>query len=219
MKTSDIFIWVLMSQVSSRERRVPPIPGFRPANPGKAACELVRETRNLARRTLSIFHDEESRKLKKGDIIGICRGFYDHYGVYADDSSVIHYSSRESDTSSENAIIETSLEDFMRGDDTLFRLWFPPVHLPPIKIATACAAVARPHLPAIFGLKDDPAYRLRGPEETIRRARSRLGEKAYSLPVNNCEHFAIWCKTGLSESHQVNAFLLAIRPIINPAGT
>jgi Lecithin retinol acyltransferase len=30
----------------------------------------------------------------------------------------------------------------------------------------------------------------------IKRAESRLGESEYNLLFNNCEHFAVWCKTG-----------------------
>jgi Lecithin retinol acyltransferase len=37
----------------------------------------------------------------------------------------------------------------------------------------------------------------------IQRAKSRLGEIKYNLLFNNCEHFATWCKTSLSESEQV----------------
>jgi Lecithin retinol acyltransferase len=37
----------------------------------------------------------------------------------------------------------------------------------------------------------------------IQRAKSRLGESKYNLLFNNCEHFATWCKNGLSESEQV----------------
>jgi hypothetical protein len=40
-------------------------------------------------------------------------------------------------------------------------------------------------------------------KETVRRARSRIGEKSYNLLFNNCEHFALWCKTGKSKSIQV----------------
>jgi hypothetical protein len=40
-------------------------------------------------------------------------------------------------------------------------------------------------------------------KETVNRARSRLGEESYSLLFNNCEHFALWCKTGRSKSIQV----------------
>ena len=38
--------------------------------------------------------------------------------------------------------------------------------------------------------------------EVIRRARSRIGEEAYNLFKNNCEHFANWCKEGDSTSKQ-----------------
>jgi hypothetical protein len=42
------------------------------------------------------------------------------------------------------------------------------------------------------------------PEECIRLAYSRLGENAYNLVLNNCEHFAIWCKIGEHRSLQVD---------------
>ena len=50
-------------------------------------------------------------------------------------------------------------------------------------------------------------YHLYSPEETVARARSRIGERKYNLIVRNCEHFAVWCKTGVSESHQVERVL------------
>jgi len=40
-------------------------------------------------------------------------------------------------------------------------------------------------------------------EEIVRRARSRLGEDAYHLLINNCEHLCNWCITGVSRSAQV----------------
>jgi hypothetical protein len=41
------------------------------------------------------------------------------------------------------------------------------------------------------------------PEEIVRRARSRLGENAYRLLTNNCEHFCNWSLSGISRSAQV----------------
>lgn len=41
------------------------------------------------------------------------------------------------------------------------------------------------------------------PDTTIARAESRIGEKDYHLIVNNCEHFATWCCTGIRSSDQV----------------
>ncbi|MBQ7561810.1 MAG: lecithin retinol acyltransferase family protein, partial [Synergistaceae bacterium] len=50
-------------------------------------------------------------------------------------------------------------------------------------------------------------YHLYSGEETITRARSKLGEGGYNLAFNNCEHFAVWCKTGIKDSSQVNRIL------------
>lgn len=42
---------------------------------------------------------------------------------------------------------------------------------------------------------------------SIKRAKSRLGEDAYSLYGNNCEHFVEWCITGDHSSEQVDRAL------------
>ena len=38
--------------------------------------------------------------------------------------------------------------------------------------------------------------------QTHARALARIGESDYKLTSNNCEHFAMWCRTGLSTSRQ-----------------
>ncbi|WP_373273669.1 lecithin retinol acyltransferase family protein [Pseudomonas taiwanensis] len=43
--------------------------------------------------------------------------------------------------------------------------------------------------------------------EIVSRARSRVGERQYSLFSNNCEHFCNWCISGESYSAQINACL------------
>lgn len=48
------------------------------------------------------------------------------------------------------------------------------------------------------------------PDVVVQRAESRLGESNYNLTTNNCEHFATWCKTGISESAQLQNFGLDI---------
>jgi len=42
-------------------------------------------------------------------------------------------------------------------------------------------------------------------QEIVERARSQIGSKSYNLVFNNCEHFALWCKTGEYESNQVKS--------------
>ncbi len=41
-------------------------------------------------------------------------------------------------------------------------------------------------------------------EESVRRAKSRIGENAYSITGNNCEHFVNWCIEGDHKSEQVD---------------
>lgn len=54
------------------------------------------------------------------------------------------------------------------------------------------------------------------PAVVIERAESRLGEQQYDLFLNNCEHFANWCKIGRSECTQINDFGLRFDQIKLP---
>jgi hypothetical protein len=54
-------------------------------------------------------------------------------------------------------------------------------------------------------------------ETAIARAQSRLGERQYNLLYNNCEHFATWCKTGNSQSLQIDNFIPVLKHL-NPDG-
>ncbi|CAD5570153.1 lecithin retinol acyltransferase family protein [Escherichia coli] len=49
------------------------------------------------------------------------------------------------------------------------------------------------------------ADRIYTPVQIVARARARLGEDAYNVIFNNCEHFATWCVTGKAESKQVKS--------------
>jgi hypothetical protein len=53
-------------------------------------------------------------------------------------------------------------------------------------------------------VKANPLAIYVGPE-TVRRARSRLGENRYRLLTNNCEHFCSWCLYGRACSEQIQA--------------
>ncbi|WP_321917614.1 MULTISPECIES: lecithin retinol acyltransferase family protein [unclassified Paraburkholderia] len=48
-------------------------------------------------------------------------------------------------------------------------------------------------------------------EEVVSRACSRLGEDAYDVLRNNCEHFCSWCLTGAARSRQVERWLPGTR--------
>jgi hypothetical protein len=136
-----------------------------------------------------------------GDIIGVSRGFYEHYGIYIGNNNVIHFASKESDVSLNNMIIETDLTTFLRGETEFFAIDFDKFNqgMKKAEIVDELAEV-------FFGMDTSKVpgleYTLLSPEETIERAKSQIGKRDYDLSYNNCEHFAMWCKTGVKECNQ-----------------
>jgi hypothetical protein len=120
-------------------------------------------------------------KLQAGDVIFIDRVFYRHYGIYAGKGRVIHYSGENSHFGKDVGVRETSLEQFAGGEK--------------------CTVVQF--------TENRSGIKLFSGKETVNRARSRLGEERYNLLFNNCEHFALWCKTGRSKSIQVEKTVAA----------
>lgn len=144
-----------------------------------------------------------------GDVIGVSRGgIYEHYGVYENDFCVYEYAAENSDFEDKPVIHITTLQKFIASSEVYFRLLFPPDYGIPDK-----QPLSTHKLSDLYKLYNRLSYHLYTPEQTIERARSKLGESKYSLIFNNCEHYAIWCKTGLHQSHQVEAVLSAVKRI------
>lgn len=156
--------------------------------------DLVMPVLKLIKRIHNKYLEKKSEKkeLLRGDIIGVSRILYDHYGVYAGDGTVIHYTLACEGWKLE--IRKTGMDDFLHDSTTFFVLNFAsgdrPVKSAPVKYRAFLRRIT-----------------LFSPEETVRRAEGRIGEQEYNLLSNNCEHFAVWCKTGLNESYQVENFL------------
>lgn len=154
---------------------------------------------------------DRSERLIKGDVICVHRinGAYDHYGVYESDQVVYHYAAENGDFGKASVQI-TTLERFVGNSEDYFKLIFIDPCRKPVKIAINCEC-ERETISAIFAqhkyMYKVKQYNIYSPEETIERARERLGEAKYNLFFNNCEHFAIWCKTGISESNQIQGLL------------
>jgi len=116
-----------------------------------------------------------------GDIILCDRFFYKHYGIYAGNGRVIHYAAENGDFGNDVCVRETSLNQFTGGGE------YEIVRFEGNRCKSKCFS----------------------PEETVKRARSRIGEKSYNLLFNNCEHFALWCKCGENKSVQVEKAVTA----------
>jgi hypothetical protein len=68
----------------------------------------------------------------------------------------------------------------------------------------------RPVMIRQYELADDP-------DTVVERALQRVGETDYDLIGNNCEHFAVWCKTGQPHSSQVSDVVDAMKPLAKNA--
>lgn len=139
---------------------------------------------------------------KPGDVIGVSRnGLFEHYGIYLGNGRVIHYCGEGGDFGGRVTVQETSFSKFIKGSKHYFSVWFNDGR--PVKLqhsTTFMFGVGSLSYERDFYGKRRKVF---SPDETIKRAKKRLGEEDYNLVTNNCEHFAMWCKTGVSESSQV----------------
>ena len=168
---------------------------------------------------------EQDVKPKRGDVIGVHRlgVLYDHYGIYESDDCVYEYAAPQGDFALKQIRIQTTtLEKFIGDSQNGFILSFPEKYGQPgkvsflttSKIANTMPKITPGYHPPIFTMlsllkefSKMKSYKLYSPDDTIERAKMRLGESSYNLIFNNCEHYAIWCKTGVKESHQINRLL------------
>jgi cell wall-associated NlpC family hydrolase len=150
------------------------------------------------------------KPFRAGDIIVTNRILYRHYGIYAGNGRIIHYGARNGDFGEDVSVQECSLKDFSRGS-RCFRInetqaldsEHPLESLGRYVMNLDEENLFGPLLAGIGRLLRSP-FTVYSPEETVKRAHSRFGERKYHLIFNNCEDFALWCKTGIAESSQVN---------------
>lgn len=152
--------------------------------------------------------------LQAGDIIGVRRPLgYEHYAVYIGSDRVIHFAADGSDFG-KPYIHEAPISDFLLKQENFFVLDFSAGPNAPEKIYKGSGRLnAFVNTIAENDVFRDENAHLYSPEETVKRAKSVIGanehsfRSKYNLVFNNCEHFAIWCKTGIATSYQVESII------------
>lgn len=114
-----------------------------------------------------------------GDILRIKCGDVWHYCIYVGEDKVVQFGEPPTRlllrNEAEIKVIESNIEDFAQGN------------IPEVAIL------------------DHKELKKRFPkEETVRIAKSRIGEGGYSLLHNNCEHFVNECVFGIKKSSQID---------------
>ena len=151
-----------------------------------------------------------------GDVICVNHGIYNHFGIFIDKNHVIHYKGKSEDFFLRKMIIdETDMKTFVGDSNKCYVYKFSNDKSSSIdRIRTdglnRDLTENAKALYLLYQIKNKVKFKIYSPEETVKRARSRIGEKRFLLPSNNCEHFAIWCKTGVKQSYQVNLVLKAV---------
>jgi Lecithin retinol acyltransferase len=173
---------------------------------------------------------KEKVGLEPGDVVADSRTGYTHYGVYVGNESVVHYVKPENGTF-KGVVRKTSLRDFAPGKDAVTVILFGEKYEQkrakasiPMPLEVAIGIVAMPigyKTPWQQKREEEQAdrsrkYRVCTPDEVVESAMKQLGKKQYDLLFNNCEHFALFCKTGIHESTQVRRIfnLLPSGPVI-----
>lgn len=180
----------------------------------------IRRAWGTREQMLDVFYNiqEPWRMCKPGDILAIRRIGYSHYAVYIGNGKVIHYAPSGNQLFQKQSVHEADFSEFIRNQTSFEILQFPQFHFVPTHNAkdirrNGFVEIQFPgkkelqnvsdKIGELVSRLDKSGYHLYTPEETIARARSKIGETKYGLLTNNCEHFAMWCKTGIKESFQV----------------
>jgi len=106
---------------------------------------------------------EKSGKLTPGDHLFITYGVLTHHGIYSGGGRVIHYKK-----GGKKGIMEVPIQEFAED------------------VAT------RGLISKKIYIREHETRKL-SREDSLKRARERIGEAGWNLLSNNCEHFVEWC--------------------------
>ena len=139
--------------------------------------------------------------MAKGDHLYVQRkgGLYAHHGIDCGDGTVIHYSGES--WYSPRSVRHTSIDAFARGDEIQVRDYASFF----ARLRDTKSMPRRLHIQLAELLDSKHSRKSFTPDAVVARARSRLGESRFDILLHNCEHFATWCKTGISDSEQIYA--------------
>lgn len=143
----------------------------------------------------------QPRSVQPGDVACVEDGVLKRYGIWTGEN-FIQYAKNER---GKRVVHEISLRDFLWGADSLAICEFPKQYGHPVEREQPIPEPSSVVMPQdkiwrlmMKGIKAK-RYKVYDPEETVARAKSRLGETDFLTS----EHFAMWCKTGIAESHQL----------------
>ncbi|MDO5520202.1 MAG: lecithin retinol acyltransferase family protein [bacterium] len=172
--------------------------------------------------------EKKCTNLKAGDMIGVDYGFYQHFGIYIGEYEVIHYYPIEGNENKDGSAVVhiSSYDSFMENEETCYVCDFSEFYHPAEKFcdintqSKSLHKLIAPKLNLTETFEKESSlvtsfqmgkYKLYSPQETVKRAYERLGEKSCNFIRCNCEHYAVWCKTGITETYEANQMLKLLK--------
>ena len=142
------------------------------------------------------------RDLVRGDIVCVEDDLLKRYGVWTGNKFIFYGKNRNG----VRIVHEVSFDDFLQGSEHYAICEFPKEYGRPTEWehTSSISGVVMPEHKIWEMLErawKKRKYKRYGHEETARRAESRIGSDGYGTS----EHFAMWCKTGIAESHELES--------------
>ena len=152
------------------------------------------------------------RNVRQGDVVCVeSEGLLKRYGIWTGEKFILY----GKDKWGKHSVHEESFGDFIRGAEHFAICQFPKHYGRPTEwmqtIQTGSIVMPQAQIWELLEmLWKTERYKLYSAEETVRRAESRLGTDGF--PTS--EHFAIWCKTGIAESHELGSMRKILNQVI-----
>ena len=152
------------------------------------------------------------REMEKGDVVSVkSEMLLKRYGIWTGEKFILYGKDRWG----KHCVHEESFGDFMQGAEHFTICQFPKRYGRPTEweqpIRTGSIVMPQTQIWELLEmLWKTKRYKLYSAEETVRRAKGKLGTDGYLTS----EHFAVWCKTGIVESHELESLQKILNQVI-----
>ncbi|XP_050194601.1 lecithin retinol acyltransferase [Myiozetetes cayanensis] len=151
--------------------------------------------------------DYDTSSFKRGDLLEVPRTLFIHFGIYLGENRVAHLMPD---------ILPSFTDDVQQIQQVVTnkRLILgviartARVRVDTVEDFAYGGSILVNHMDRLF---EDQVL---GNEESARRAEKLMGDTAYSLLWNNCEHFVTYCRYGAPVSFQTDKFCETVKMII-----
>jgi len=142
------------------------------------------------------------RELVRGDVLCVRNGLSNRYGIWTGEVVILYGKS----LGGTKKVHRCSLKDFLQESESCSVCVFPKTYgrMKKYQLPSPVSSIVMPQHKMWRWLEQAEKarrYKRYTHEETADRAERSLGKTGYT----SSEHFAVWCKTGIAESHELEA--------------